>query len=79
MNEKIRELIREAMQDAWNTICSDTGCHPNDIKHKGRGNYLEFEPGHWADLVAMNVVHRVATDVAYADLRASGGIFPVNL
>ena len=75
-NDRIRALIQEAMQDAWNTICSDTGHHPNDIKH-GRGKYLEFKPGHWADQIALHVARRVANDVAYADLRASGGIFPV--
>jgi hypothetical protein len=31
---------------------------------------------HWADLVAFYVERRVADDVAYADLRAAGGIFP---
>lgn len=42
--------IRDAMQSAWDTICSDTGCHPLDIRHEGKK--LFFEPRHWADLVA---------------------------
>jgi hypothetical protein len=46
-----RNLIRAAMQSAWNTICSDTGCHPLDIER--RGNDLFFSPRHWADLVAL--------------------------
>lgn len=77
VSDRIQTLIHEAMRDAWNTICSDTGCHPNDLKHD-RGKFFTFEPGHWADLIAAYVAHRVANDVAYADLRASGGIFPAN-
>ena len=44
-------LVREAMLDAWNEICSDTGHHPLDITNVGRGR-LEFSPRHWADLTA---------------------------
>jgi len=43
--------IDEAMQDAWNDICSDTGCHPLDIEH-GRGKHLTFKPSHWANQIA---------------------------
>lgn len=43
--------VAEAMQDAWNTICTDTGCHPLDIER--RGKELFFKPGHWADLIAL--------------------------
>ena len=46
-----RAAVAEAMRDAWNTICSDTGCHPLDIKHQGKE--LFFEPGHWVDLIAL--------------------------
>lgn len=60
----LEEAIKAAMQDAWNEICSDTGCHPDDIKH-GRGKYLEFEPGHWARAVAMHL--RSATTRARHD------------
>lgn len=58
------DAVREAMQDAWNSICSDTGCHPGDIRHAGRELY--FEPHHWANLVAKllfcNVVKRRGSD-----------------
>lgn len=78
VSDKVRLLVREAMQDAWNTICSDTGFHPLDIKQKfeGKSGHLGFVPGHWANLTALLIERRVADDISYADLRASGGIFP---
>lgn len=42
--------VGNAMQQAWDEICSDTGCHPTDIEHQGRK--LFFHPAHWARLVA---------------------------
>jgi len=49
--------IDEAMQDAWNDICTDTGCHPLDIEH-GRGKQLTFKPNHWANQVAKRLFVR---------------------
>lgn len=46
-----QEAVGAAMQDAWNDICTDTGCHPLDIEH-GRAKYLTFTPRHWAAAVA---------------------------
>lgn len=48
--ELTRALVADAMQDAWNTICSDTGCHPLDIIREGKN--LFFQPRHWVDHVA---------------------------
>lgn len=47
--------VAEAMQDAWNDICGDTGCHPLDITQggKGKGVELTFDPNHWARFTAM--------------------------
>lgn len=44
---QIQVIVTEAMQDCWNDICSDTDCHPLDIKQLGRRR-LEFHVGHWA-------------------------------
>jgi hypothetical protein len=49
--------IDEAMQDAWNDICSDTGCHPLDIEH-GKGRHLTFRANHWANQVAKRLFVR---------------------
>lgn len=46
-------LVANAMQDAWNDICGDTGCHPLDIQREGR--VLRFSPNHWAALTAANL------------------------
>ncbi|MCK1583242.1 hypothetical protein IVB03_27690 [Bradyrhizobium sp. 168] len=51
------EAVDEAMQDAWNDICSDTGCHPLDIEH-GKGKNLTFSPNHWANQVAKRLFVR---------------------
>jgi hypothetical protein len=53
------EMVGEAMLDAWNEICSDTECHPQDINQLGRRR-LEFRPCHWADLTAMRLRGLVA-------------------
>lgn len=48
------EMVNEAMLDAWNEICDDTGCHPQDIEQIGRKR-LQFQPRHWSDLTAMRL------------------------
>ena len=53
----LRALIIDAMRDAWNDICSDTNCHPDDISHEGRR--LFFEPGHWASQTADIVASKI--------------------
>jgi hypothetical protein len=50
----IEVIVTEAMQDRWNDICADTGCHPLDIKQAGKGR-LEFHIGHWARQVGKQV------------------------
>lgn len=47
-------MVATAMLDAWNDICSDTGCHPLDIAQLGRGK-LAFSPQHWAKSTAMHL------------------------
>jgi len=60
-----RQAVRRAMQDAWNEICSDTGCHPLDIRHEGKK--LFFEPAHWTDLTAkLLFVNAIRTRLAAA-------------
>lgn len=51
------EALNEAMQDAWNDICTDTGCHPLDIEH-GKGKHLTFSPNHWANQIAKRLFVR---------------------
>lgn len=70
----IEKIVEEAMLDTWNDICSDTGCHPLDIKRTGRA--LEFQPAHWSSATAKHVSSRLCDELSYADLRASGGLFP---
>ncbi len=41
------KLVKQAMHEAWNDICYDTGCHPLDIHRVKRGE-LMFIPDHWA-------------------------------
>ena len=53
------QAVGNAMTDAWNSICSDTGCHPLDITH--RGTKLFFAPQHWANLTASLLFARVIT------------------
>lgn len=48
---EIREAIERAMQDAWDGICADTGCHPLDIL-RTKGTRLSFTANHWARAVA---------------------------
>ena len=69
------EAVRTAMQDAWNTICADTGCHPLDIKRQGKELY--FEPRHWADLVAKLLLRnaiKLHSNKGASTREVSGGI-----
>lgn len=45
--------VAVAMLEAWDDICSDTGCHPLDIERRGKN--LMFAPGHWARFTAMHL------------------------
>jgi hypothetical protein len=47
------EMVAEAMHDAWNEICSDTGCHPLDIERHGKE--LFFHPLHWSRFTAIHL------------------------
>jgi hypothetical protein len=47
------EMVAEAMHEAWNEICSDTGCHPLDIERHGKE--LFFHPLHWSRFTAMHL------------------------
>lgn len=58
--------IEEAMQDAWNDICSDTGCHPLDIT-QGHGKQLTFSPNHWANQIAKRLFLRAVKVQLKAD------------
>lgn len=44
------------MQDTWNNIAEDTGCHPLDIQRYG--NKLFFDPNHWAAAIALRLTER---------------------
>lgn len=52
MGEVTEGAVATAMREAWDDICSDTGCHPVDIEHLG-GTKLQFNPNHWARFTAM--------------------------
>jgi len=45
--------VAEAMQDAWNDWCSDTGCFPDDFTLKGKT--ITFKAGRWAASVAAHL------------------------
>jgi hypothetical protein len=64
----IEVIVTEAMQDSWNDICADTGCHPLDIKQLGKRR-LEFHVSHWA----RNVGKRVAAALSPASLPPASG------
>lgn len=53
----IPDIVANAMLTAWNEICSDTGCHPTDIKRNadGKRGHLGFEPEHWARMTGQIV------------------------
>lgn len=75
-NEILRyvpDLVRNAMLTQWNEICSDTGCHPTDIKRdfEGRRGQLGFEPELWArmagEMVAANIQRALQSRPAVTD------------
>jgi hypothetical protein len=47
------ERLGKAMREAWDEICSDTGCHPLDI-YRVTGK-LFFRPNHWVRLTALHL------------------------
>ncbi len=59
---RISDIVGEAMEDAWNTICSDTGNHPDDIERgfEGHKSHLGFHRQHWARLTGDTVAHKLA-------------------
>lgn len=59
VREKIVKLVEEIMLDKWNDICSDTECHPLDIKQLGRRK-LEFSPNHWTRFVGEALAETLA-------------------
>ena len=55
------EMVAAAMREAWDEICSDTGCHPLDIEQLGR-KQLQFTPNHWARFTAMYLTAALKED-----------------
>lgn len=70
MSDMLRKLVEEAMQDAWNDICADTGCHPLDIERRGKELY--FQPRHWAAAIAA----KLASDIVGHSTIATGETGP---
>jgi NTP pyrophosphatase (non-canonical NTP hydrolase) len=58
---ELQDAIATAMQDAWNEICADTGCHPLDIV-RTKGRPISFSPSHWASHVAELLAWRFGFD-----------------
>lgn len=58
----IPDIVKNAMLTAWNEICSDTHCHPTDIKRnfEGRKGHIGFEPEHWARLTGEFAAEAIA-------------------
>lgn len=48
LDDLVTEIVREAMRDAWNDICADSGHRPSDLSRAGNKTY--FEPRTWATL-----------------------------
>ncbi|AWJ85133.1 hypothetical protein TSH58p_17360 [Azospirillum sp. TSH58] len=48
----LSDRLRDAMQDAWNDFCSDTGHHPDCFSRKGASLYADFSVGNFAEMVA---------------------------
>jgi hypothetical protein len=65
-NEVVEAMVEAAMRDSWDDICSDTGCHPLDIRREGRK--LFFEPNHWVRGIAMRLT--AAKPIAQARAQA---------
>lgn len=58
---ELQDAIAGAMQDAWNEICADTGCHPLDLV-RTKGTRLTFTAGQWARQVAQLLAWRFGSD-----------------
>ncbi len=61
--DELEAIVKQAMQDEWEEICADTGCHPLDIEH-GRGRRLSFIPLHWASAVSASVRSQAGAIIA---------------
>lgn len=57
----VPDLVKNAMLTQWNEICSDTGCHPDDIKQNFEGvkGHLGFTPKHWASFAGKMVAQNL--------------------
>lgn len=53
----VSNIVGEAMEDAWNDICSDTQNHPLDIEQnfEGQKGHLGFSRNHWARITGDRV------------------------
>lgn len=63
---QLRDILAEAMQDAWNEFTSDTGCYPDclktDIGPGGRKRITaDFEMGNFAEMVTGQLVRAIAS------------------
>ena len=56
--EAIERIIQEKILDAWNEICSDTGCHPSDIEQLGKRR-LGFHTDHWSRFASELAAHAI--------------------
>ena len=56
-DDVIVTIVREAMRDAWNDICADSGHRPRDLERRGNKTY--FEPSTWAALTGEMVAARL--------------------
>lgn len=45
--------VHDAMRDAWNDICADSGHRPRDLYRQGNKTF--FEPSTWAELTGQIV------------------------
>lgn len=69
---EIVKIVSEAMRDAWNDICSDTGHHPIDITHRRRKLY--FEPEHWARITGEIVASKAAAAIERLSVQQTQGM-----
>lgn len=60
VHDLTEEAVGAAMLNAWNEICSDTGCHPLDIER--RGGKLYFSPRHWARFTSRELLASAKMD-----------------
>ena len=56
--------LRDAMQDAWNDFCSDTGHHPDCFSRKGASLYADFNVGNFAEMVSTRLECALSARVA---------------